>query len=99
RNFLSATQVVELMRKDTTIAPLAQPLAFSQVRRDENPTIVFTVSFDSSDPQTAAQVANELVTRILNEDLRDRTSRASDTTKFLAREVQKLLADNAVVEA
>jgi uncharacterized protein involved in exopolysaccharide biosynthesis len=36
---------------------------------------------------------------MLNEDLRDRTSRATDTTKFLAREVQKLRADNAALEA
>jgi uncharacterized protein involved in exopolysaccharide biosynthesis len=99
RNFLSATQLVELMRKDTKIAPLVQPLAFSQFRRDENPTIVFTVSFESANPQTAVQVANELVTRILNEDLRDRTSRASDTTKFLAREVQRLQADNAAIDS
>jgi protein tyrosine kinase modulator len=99
RNFMSATELVELMRKNTKIEPLTQPLAFTQFRRDENPTIVFTVSFDASDPQTAAQVANELVTRILNEDLRDRTSRASDTTKFLAREVQRLQADNAAIDA
>jgi uncharacterized protein involved in exopolysaccharide biosynthesis len=39
------------------------------------------------------------MTRILSEDLRDRTSRATDTTKFLAREVQKLQADNAALEA
>ena len=39
------------------------------------------------------------MTRILNEDLRDRTSRASDTTKFLAREVQKLQADNDALDA
>lgn len=99
RNFMSATELVELMRKNAKIEPLAQPLAFSQSRRGDNPTVVFTVSFDSSDPQTAAKVANELVTRILNEDLRDRTSRASDTTKFLAREVQKLQADNAAIDA
>jgi uncharacterized protein involved in exopolysaccharide biosynthesis len=99
RNFLSATQLVELMRKDTKIAPLAQPLAFTQLRRNDNPTIVFTVAFDSTDPQKASQVANELMTRILNEDLRDRTGRASDTTKFLAREVQRLRADAATVDA
>jgi hypothetical protein len=29
-----------------------------------------------------------MMTRILNEDLRDRTNRATDTTKFLTREVQ-----------
>jgi uncharacterized protein involved in exopolysaccharide biosynthesis len=100
RTLMSATQLVELMRKSAKIEPLVQPLAFSQVRlRAENPTIVFTVGFEYSDPQTAARVANELVTRILNEDLRDRTSRATDTTKFLAREVQKLQADNAAIDA
>src|SRR6185437_8318427 len=76
RALMSPTQLVELMRKSAKIEPLAQPLAFSQARRDADPTIVFTVSFESTDPQTASQVANELVTRILNEDLRDRTSRA-----------------------
>jgi uncharacterized protein involved in exopolysaccharide biosynthesis len=100
RTLMSAGQLVELMRKNAKIEPLAQPLAFSQVRsRADNPTIVFTVGFESSDPQTASRVANELVTRILNEDLRDRTSRATDTTKFLAREVQKLQADNAAIDA
>jgi uncharacterized protein involved in exopolysaccharide biosynthesis len=97
---MSASQLVEAMRKNTKIEPLAQPLAFSQVRsRGDNPTIVFTVGFEYSDPQTASRVANELVTRILNEDLRDRTSRATDTTKFLAREVQKLQAENAAIDA
>jgi uncharacterized protein involved in exopolysaccharide biosynthesis len=99
RSFLSATQLVELMKKSTKIEPLAEPLAFSQIRsRGDNPTIVFTVGFESADPQTAARVANELVTRILNEDLRDRTSRATDTTKFLAREVQRLQADSAAID-
>ena len=39
------------------------------------------------------------MTRILNEDLRDRTSRATDTTKFLAREVQRLQAENSALDA
>src|SRR5882724_752159 len=74
RALMSASQLVELMRKNTKIEPLVQPLAFSQVRsRADNPTIVFTVGFEYSDPQTASRVANELVTRILSEDLRDRT--------------------------
>jgi uncharacterized protein involved in exopolysaccharide biosynthesis len=96
RNLMSATQLVEMMKKKTSIAPVAQQ-AFS--RRSENPTIVFTVGFEDSDPGVASRVANELVTRILNEDLRDRTSRATDTTKFLGREVQRLQAENAAIEA
>jgi uncharacterized protein involved in exopolysaccharide biosynthesis len=39
------------------------------------------------------------MTLILNEDLRDRTSRATDTTKFLTREVQRLQADNSALDA
>jgi len=67
RTLMSASQLVELMRKNAKIEPLAQPLAFSQVRsRGDNPTIVFTVGFEYSDPQTASRVANELVTRILS---------------------------------
>src|SRR5579864_7441435 len=96
RALMSPTELVALMKKSTKIEPLAEPLAFSRPR-SENPTIVFTVGFEYSNPQVAAQVANELVTRILNEDLRDRTSRATDTTKFLDREVQKLRADLATV--
>jgi uncharacterized protein involved in exopolysaccharide biosynthesis len=100
RTLMSASQLVELMRRNAKIAPLAEPLSFSQVRsRGDNPTIVFTVGFEYSDPLTASRVANELVTRILTEDLRDRTSRATDTTKFLAREVQKLQADSTAIDA
>ena len=97
RNLMSVTQLVDLMKKKTSIAPIAQALSFS--RRSENPTIVFTVGFEDSDPAVASRVANELVTRILNEDLRDRTSRASDTTKFLSREMLRLQTENAAIEA
>ena len=97
RRFMSTTDVVELMKKSIRIATVDSGLDFKQGTR--NPTIVFSVGFESPDPQAAAQVANELMTRILNEHLRDRTSRASDTTKFLAREVQKLQADSDALDA
>jgi uncharacterized protein involved in exopolysaccharide biosynthesis len=98
RRFMSVTDVVDLMKKGIKIATVDSGLDFKQ-QGTRNPTIVFSVGFESVDPQAAAQVANELMTRILNEDLRDRTSRASDTTKFLAREVQKLQADSDALDA
>jgi uncharacterized protein involved in exopolysaccharide biosynthesis len=97
RSLMSVTQLVEAMKKKTSIVTVNQDLAFS--RRSENPTIVFTVGFEDSDPALAAGVANELVTRILDEDIRDRTSRAKDTTKFLSREMERLQAENAAIEA
>jgi uncharacterized protein involved in exopolysaccharide biosynthesis len=99
RSLMSVTELVALMKKQTKIAPVDVELDFKQRSRLENPTIVFSVGFEYSDPAIAARVANELMTRILNEDLRDRTSRATDTTKFLSREVQKLQADNAALDA
>jgi len=98
RTLMSVTELIELMKKNIKIAPV-DLLEFKQRSRLENPTVVFSVGFEDSDPAVAARVANELVTRILSEDLRDRTGRASDTTKFLAREVQKLQADNAALDA
>jgi uncharacterized protein involved in exopolysaccharide biosynthesis len=97
RRFMSVSDIVELMKKSTKITPVDTQLDFKQTSR--NPTIVFSVGFEYADPQAAARVANELMTRILNEDLRDRTGRASDTTKFLAREVQKLQVDSDALDA
>jgi protein tyrosine kinase modulator len=98
RTLMSVTELVALIRKQTKIKAVDLSLDFKQRSRIENPTVVFSVGFEYSDPATAARVANELMTRILNEDLRDRTNRATDTTKFLTREVQKLQADNAALD-
>jgi uncharacterized protein involved in exopolysaccharide biosynthesis len=100
RALMSVTELVELMKKNTKFAAVDVQLDFKQRSRAamENPTIVFSVGFEYRDGATAARVANELMTRILNEDLRDRTSRASDTTKFLTREVQRLQAENTALD-
>lgn len=96
RDLMSATELVDAVKKATKIAPVDPTLDFRQ--RTQNPTVVFSVGFEYRDPQIAAQVANELVTQILNEDLRDRTSRAVDTTRFLSREVERLQAENAALD-
>jgi uncharacterized protein involved in exopolysaccharide biosynthesis len=98
RDFMSVTELVEEVKKGTRIAPIDPALEFRQRSRSENPTIVFSVGFEYRDPQIAAQVANELMTRILSEDLRDRTSRANDTTKFLAREVERIKGESVALD-
>lgn len=101
RTLMSPTELVAEVKKHTKIAPVDLQLDFKQRTRAalENPTIVFSVGFEYGNATVAAQVANELMTRILNEDLRDRTSRATDTTKFLAREVQRLQGENNALDA
>src|SRR5437867_6146659 len=67
RTLMSATELVQLMRKNTKFAPVDLPLDFKQ--RSQNPTIIFSVGFEYGDAPTASRVANELMTRILNDDL------------------------------
>lgn len=101
RTLMSVTELIELMKRSTKIAPVDPIVDFKLRTRAaaENPTIVFSVGFEYGNPAVAARVANELMTRILNEDLRDRTSRATDTTRFLTREVQRLQTENAALDA
>jgi len=101
RTLMSVTELVDLMKQSAKIAPVDPLLDFKQRTRAalENPTIVFSVGFEYSDPVIASRVANELMTRILNEDLRDRTSRATDTSRFLTREVQRLQTENTALDA
>lgn len=61
-------------------------------------TIAFAVSFEHEIPNTAAKVANELVTLILSEDKKTRTDRATETSQFLDRETKRLERKLANVE-
>jgi uncharacterized protein involved in exopolysaccharide biosynthesis len=100
RGLLSPTQLVDLMKQNTQIKPIDEPLLFDQLRRGgDNPTIIFTVSFDYSDPAIATAVTSALVTRLLDEDLRDRMTHASEATQFLAREVDKLQSEATNLDA
>src|SRR3954453_9750816 len=46
RALMSVTELVELMKKNTKIAPVDLQLDFKQRSRTENPTIVFSVGFE-----------------------------------------------------
>src|SRR5262249_3326689 len=59
--------------------------------------IAFKVGFEYEKPQIAMRVANDLVTKFLNEDLRSRTEFAEQTTKLLEREVKRLEAQLGLI--
>ena len=85
QNLISGTEIVDFVKERTRIKPMALTLG-----NDRKQAIAFTVGFEHEQPQVAMKVANELVTMILNEDVRARTAFASETTKFLDREVERL---------
>ena len=84
---LSSTDIVDMMRDRTQIAPIKSDIA---ARPGQRQFIAFTVGFEHERPEVARQVANELVTTILDEDVRARTNSALETTRFLEREALQL---------
>ncbi|MDR6711349.1 polysaccharide chain length determinant protein (PEP-CTERM system associated) [Pseudomonas hunanensis] len=61
-------------------------------------TVAFSVSFEHRRPEVAKEVASELVTLFLNENVKQRTERASETTEFLTQEANKLGVELASLE-
>ena len=93
RDKLSRTDLLDLMRANTVIKPLA-----IDPQGQQNLTVAITVGFTDQRPDVATKVANELITLFLSEDARNRTRRATETTKFLAQEVDKLQAELASLD-
>lgn len=61
-------------------------------------TLAFTLSFDYKNPGIAQKVANELVTLFLDENIRSRTQRAEESTKFLQEEAEKFKLEIQKIE-
>lgn len=84
---------IEHMRTAIVVATLS-----TFVKGRGEATVAFNVSYEDKRPEVAKQVANELVTLFLNENLKQRTERASETTEFLTQEANKLGAELASLE-
>ena len=69
---------------------LASPSAAQKASAGELSAIAFTLSFDYNNPLISQQVTNELVTRFLDEDLKDRRSGAHETSAFLDAQIKVL---------
>ena len=76
---LSRTDILDLMRANTIVKPVELGVQHQIV------TVAVTVGFTDRRPDIATNVANELITLFLTEDARNRTNRATETTKFLSR--------------
>jgi uncharacterized protein involved in exopolysaccharide biosynthesis len=81
------TTIVETMRKkiklDLVSADLANPTATARMEPGQLAAIAFVIGFTYNNPRAAQQVTNELVSRILDEDIRQRRNQAKETSEFL----------------
>lgn len=90
--------VIDGMREDIEMQTVSADVVDPKSGRPTQATIAFTLSYESRFPDLAQKVANELVSLYLNENLKTRTEVATQTSKFLSEEAEKLKARVAELE-
>jgi len=89
------TELLEHIKKNIFV-DLRRGEGVARSRRHNS--LTFSVAFENENPRIAQQVTNELVTLFLQENLKNRTRRATETTEFLSSEADKLRNKINVIE-
>jgi polysaccharide biosynthesis transport protein len=89
RQRLPMITVVERMRSDIHRVMISTQGANPNRGNPSHPTVAFSVAFDYPNPQIAQRVTNELVSLYLNENLRLRRGRATETAEFIEAERER----------
>jgi len=88
------TEVVETMRKkiklDLVSTELSNPASAARMSAGQLAAIAFTITYKYNDPLITQQVTDELVSRFLDEDLKQRRTKARETASFLATQIETL---------
>ncbi|MFA4846390.1 MAG: hypothetical protein WC654_07615 [Patescibacteria group bacterium] len=71
---------------------LANPASAQKATAGQLSAIAFSLSFDYTDPLVTQQVTNEIVSRFLDEDLKQKRSQTEETVAFLAAQIKELEA-------
>ncbi len=88
RKVVNPSILAESFRKNTILELINADVIGNG--RNSKATLAFTLSFDHKVGVVAQKVANELVTLFLDENIRSRTQRAEESTKFLEEEAEKV---------
>lgn len=90
--------VLERMRKDIKVETLSADVIDPRSGRPMPVTIAFTLYYEGKAPEVTQRVANELTSLYLNENIKSRTEKASETYSFLSVEAEKLAQNIADLE-
>jgi len=87
---LTKQEIIGNMRDDINLETVSTDVIDPRSGRPVNITIAFTISYDSKSSFDAQRVANELTSLYLTENIRERTTKATQTSSFLEDEGKKL---------
>ncbi len=91
KKLVNASDLAEQFRAATTLELINADIVGKG--KNSKAIVAFTLSFDHKDPAMAQKIANELVTLFLDENVKTRTQRAEESTKFLQEEADKFKVD------
>jgi len=91
-------EVLLNMRNDIYLNMITADVMDPRTGRPTAATIAFNVGYEGENPKLVQQVANELTTLYLNENLRTRTEKATETYDFLTAEANRLKQEIAGYE-
>lgn len=90
------SELVDDLRKRIKISMLSTSMGG---RRRNQTTIAFSIAFEDRHAQLAYGVTSELVTLFLDENIKSRVERATETTRFLSQEAKRLKLDLEKMES
>ena len=92
----TADKLRSKIKVDLVSGNLSNPAAAQKQTAEQLSAIAFNLSFDYTDPQITQQVTDELVTRFLDEDLKQRRQEAQETSSFIDSQIKAL--ENSMAE-
>ena len=108
-NLLEIAKEFEIFKSEPSLSPtdivdrMASATFFDQSEygstRNNTGAIIFDISFEANDASLAARVTNQLATLILEQNVKIRTGRASETMQFFQNSVNELGAQLAKYES
>jgi polysaccharide biosynthesis transport protein len=96
KNLVNSSDLAEQFKEATTLELINADVIGKG--KNTKATLAFTISFDYKVAVIAQKVANELVTLFLDENIRSRTQRAEESTKFLQEEADKFRIEIQKIE-
>lgn len=99
RDKKTTEEIVEIMREDVQLAPISTEVMDRRTGRATAATIAFTLSFEGQEsPQTVLNVATQLASLFLEENLKVRERQAQETFQFLEDETQRVRTQLDAIE-
>ncbi len=83
-------EIIEDMRDDIDLEMISADVIDPRTGRPVPATIAFSLSYEGEDPEQVQKVANELASLYMQENLKNRKSKAAETYKFLTEEANRV---------